>query len=87
MTAKIGIILVAAVAATCTTMAAGNGRPEESVECPVSANMRGHENTEWSIYYGYHLTDQNRHLPRVLLGATRSATVTSAASRRSSRAR
>ena len=62
-----GTILVATVAATCTATAAGNGRPEESVECPVSANMRGHENTEWSIYYGYHLTDQNRHLPRVLL--------------------
>ena len=67
MTAKIGTILVAAVAAACAASAAGNGRPEESVECPVSANMRGHENTEWSIYYGYHLTDQNRHLPRVLL--------------------
>ena len=67
MTARIGTILVAAVAATSMATAAGNGRPEESVECPVSANMRGHENTEWSIYYGYHLTDQNRHLPRVLL--------------------
>ena len=67
MTAKIGTILVAAVAASCAAVAAGNGRPEESAECPVSANMRGHENTEWSIYYGYHLTDQNRHLPRVLL--------------------
>ena len=62
-----GTILVATVAATCAAMAAGYGRPEESVECPVSVNMRGHENTEWSIYYGYHLTDQNRHLPRVLL--------------------
>ena len=62
-----GTILAAAVAAACAAVAAGNGRPEESVECPVSANMRGHENTEWSIYYGYHLTDQNRRLPRVLL--------------------
>ena len=67
MRIRSGTILVAAVAATCAAMAAGNGRPEESVECPVSANMRGHENTEWSIYYGYHLTDQNRDLPRVLL--------------------
>ena len=58
---------ILAAVATCAAVAAGNGRPEESVECPVSANMRGHENTEWSIYYGYHLTDQNRHLPRVLL--------------------
>ena len=62
-----GTILAAAVAASCAVLAAGNGRPEELAECPVSANMRGHENTEWSIYYGYHLTDQNRHLPRVLL--------------------
>ena len=67
MRIRFGTILVAAVAVTCAATAAGNGRPEESVECPVSANMRGHENTEWSIYYGYHLTDQNRHLPRVLL--------------------
>ena len=67
MTARIGTILVAAVAATSVATAAENGRPEESVECPVSANMRGHENTEWSIYYGYHLTDANRGLPRVLL--------------------
>ena len=65
MRTELGTILAAV--ACCAAMAAGNGRPEESVECPVSANMRGHENTEWSIYYGYHLTDQNRHLPRVLL--------------------
>ena len=67
MRIRFGTILVAAVAATCAATAAGNGRPEESVECPVSANMRGHENTEWSIYYGFHLTDANRGLPRVLL--------------------
>lgn len=62
-----GTILAATVAAMCAALAAGNERTEETVECPVSANMRGHENTEWSIYYGYHLTDQNRDLPRVLL--------------------
>jgi len=66
MTAKIGIIL-ATVAATCAAVAAGNGRPEESVECPVSANMRGHENTEWSQSYAYHLVDGRKNLPRVLL--------------------
>ena len=35
--------------------------------CPVGANIRGHENIEWSIGYGFHLTDKNRNLPRVLL--------------------
>ena len=34
---------------------------------PVAENMRGHENTEWSISYAYHLTDANKNLPRVLL--------------------
>ena len=34
---------------------------------PVAENVRGHENTEWSISYAYHLTDANRNLPRVLL--------------------
>lgn len=28
---------------------------------------REHENTEWSISYGFHLTDKNKSLPRVLL--------------------
>lgn len=35
--------------------------------CPVGEKVRGHENTEWSIGYGFHLTDKNRNLPRVLL--------------------
>lgn len=34
---------------------------------PVSANVRGHENIEWSIAYAYGLTDETRNLPRVLL--------------------
>lgn len=41
--------------------------PEELVDCPVSENLRGHENTEWSISYAYHLTDGQKELPRVLL--------------------
>ena len=36
-------------------------------DCPVSANVRGHENTEWSRSYAYHLTDARKSLPRVLL--------------------
>lgn len=47
-----------------TTFAA---KPEELVECPVSDNLRGHENVEWSIGYAFHLTDRNKDLPRVLL--------------------
>ena len=66
MKALFGTLLVG-VAVTFAAWAAGNGRPEETVEYPVSANMRGHENTEWSVYYGFHLTDKNRDLPRVLL--------------------
>lgn len=34
---------------------------------PVAKNVRGHENTEWSTSYAYHLTDANKDLPRVLL--------------------
>ena len=34
---------------------------------PVAENVRGHENTEWSTSYAYHLTDANKDLPRVLL--------------------
>ena len=34
---------------------------------PVAENVRGHENTEWSISYAYHLTDAKKSLPRVLL--------------------
>ena len=35
--------------------------------CPVAENVRGHENTEWSISYAYHLTDAKKELPRVLM--------------------
>lgn len=36
-------------------------------QCPVSENIRGHENIEWSVGYAFHLTDAKRELPRVLL--------------------
>lgn len=35
--------------------------------CPVGVKNGGHENVEWSVAYGYHLTDELRDLPRVLL--------------------
>lgn len=39
----------------------------EIEKCPVSVNVRGHENIEWSISYAFHLTDSHKDLPRVLL--------------------
>ena len=36
-------------------------------KCPVSENVRGHENVEWQIAYAFHLTDEKSNLPRVLL--------------------
>lgn len=36
-------------------------------KCPISENVRGHENIEWSISYAYGLTDATKDLPRVLL--------------------
>ena len=66
MRLRFGTILVAAAM---LPLAAARGEDQRAaqVKCPVSANVRGHENTEWSTYYGFHLTDKNRHLPRVLL--------------------
>ncbi len=40
---------------------------EELVEFPVSDNLRGHENVEWSTSYAFGLADATRSLPRVLL--------------------
>lgn len=45
----------------------GAATPEELVACPVSQNLRGHENTEWSIGYAFDLTSAQRTRPRVLL--------------------
>lgn len=35
--------------------------------CPVSVNLCGYENTEWSRSYAYHLVDGRKNLPRALL--------------------
>lgn len=62
---------LAAQAAFCTQPAVHARGAEDlnSVEerYPVSENVRGHENTEWSQSYAYHLTDSRKNLPRVLL--------------------
>ena len=42
-------------------------KPEELVAFPVSDNLRGHENIEWSTSYAFGLTDATRKQPRVLL--------------------
>ena len=50
------------------TMLAATAVADEIAEkYPVAENVRGHENTEWSISYAYHLTDAKKNLPRVLL--------------------
>ena len=58
-------VVMAALGAAYACFAAP--KPEELVECPVSENLRGHENTEWSRAYAYGLADSSRNLPRVLL--------------------
>lgn len=59
------VVALIGLAASCSVAWATT--PEELVACPVSPNLRGHENIEWSIGYAFHLTDQNKDLPRVLL--------------------
>ena len=49
----------------CALSALSADRPDGG--CPVSVNLRGHENTEWSQSYAYHLVDGRKNLPRVLL--------------------
>lgn len=56
----------------CMAAAAGavsERQPAKSLAelCPVSDNVRGHENIEWSRAYAYGLADSTRDLPRVLL--------------------
>lgn len=60
-------LMCGAVHADAVLTGTENKKPEEMVDCPVSENVRGHENIEWSQSYGYHLTDEMKSLPRVLL--------------------
>ena len=60
-------MLIGAVVGALISLAGFGARPEERVECPVSDNLRGHENIEWSIAYSFDLTDAKKDLPRVLL--------------------
>ena len=48
-------------------MKIGAATQAELADYPVSVNLRGHENTEWSTSYAYHLRDAQKSLPRVLL--------------------
>lgn len=63
---KINIVMVL-VCALSVVFSGYAVTPEALVDCPVSENLRGHENVEWSISYAFHLTDRNKDLPRVLL--------------------
>ncbi len=56
------LILCAAALSAGIALAAAS-----DVECPVSENVRGHENIEWSVAYAYGLADATKDLPRVLL--------------------
>ena len=55
------------VAAIAVAISGGATAAASDVECPVSENVRGHENTEWSVAYAYGLADATKDLPRVLL--------------------
>ena len=57
-------LVLTAVAAT---LVGGATAAASDVACPVSDNVRGHENIEWSVAYAYGLTDATKDLPRVLL--------------------
>ena len=61
---KMTVLLAAALG---LVQCANCAKPEELVECPVSDNLRGHENVEWSKAYAYNLTDDKKDLPRVFL--------------------
>lgn len=68
---RIGLAVVGSLCASTTFVwtvgSAFAANPEELVECPVSENLRGHENIEWSTSYAFGLTDETRKFPRVLL--------------------
>ncbi|MBO7684587.1 MAG: SGNH/GDSL hydrolase family protein [Kiritimatiellae bacterium] len=71
---KKGIVLGSVVAAAACAAAAADMQKKLADELsasadrhPVSENVRGHENTEWSTAYAYHLIDSRKSLPRVLL--------------------
>ena len=59
--------LVLAAAGAFGLLGAMAATPEEEDAHPISENIRGHENTEWSTSYAWHLTDEKKTLPRVLL--------------------
>lgn len=56
-----------ALGAEISAFAAGSADDGSANEFPVSAKVRGHENTEWSQAYAYNLVDSGRSRPRVLL--------------------
>ena len=62
---KYAACVAVGLSAFCATPVPAVNGPDE--DCPVSVKLRGHENTEWSRSYAYHLVDGRKNLPRVLL--------------------
>ena len=60
-------MLMAGLLMACSVAAADSAARPEDFACPVGVRNRGHENIEWQIAYGFHLTDAKRNLPRALL--------------------
>jgi len=60
-----GAVLTAAMAAG--VIGSVNAAVGHDDSCPVSTNIRGHENIEWSTAYAFGLRDETKDLPRVLL--------------------
>lgn len=63
---SINVIISSCLFAVSAALAEGAATNTEKC-CQPSWKTRGHENTEWSVSYSYHLIDAKRHLPRVLL--------------------
>ena len=57
--------VISTLMVACVALAAAGAKHEECAQ-PVSQNVRGHEDTEWSIAYGYGYV-REANLPRVLL--------------------
>ena len=62
---RYAVCVAAGLSAFCATQAPA--APAQDGGCPVSVNLRGHENIEWSQSYAFHLVDGRKDLPRVLL--------------------
>ena len=58
---------VLALGIACSARAESGAEAAAKYKWPVAKNLGGHENTEWSMGYAYHVTDGHCLKPRVLL--------------------